>query len=953
MGGTCLMATRSIGFRSWTIRLISLVAAAMTLASFSALAYGDDAETLFWRGRYDESAGAFPSGGLSPAKLAYWLARIELARGNFSGAKKHLRGVDQSSVDVLALWAEIAFRQGDYATAQAKVDAAVKEFDGHLAARWWQAEIDRLQGRLAKAEEGYGWFIDHYNNTEVSDPDDLLYVGLAAAQHARWKRNKNQFRFLVNRHYPGILENRNNYWPAHWQMAELFLEKFNGPAARREIDAGLAINPQAAELFVVRARLWLRQHDLARAKVDANQALRLNPSLLAAYQVKSDVLVADQRYQEAVSVLDAAVEIHPHAEETMGRLAGVYGLLDGASAQTTSARMRRLMNQAVDRNPHCGEFYRAMGETFNHARRYPLAAKYLAESIARLPRQLGVRGLLGLVQMRLGDESSARRLLDASFRDDPFNVRVRNQLEVLDVLNTYAVLETPHFVIKYDRGLDQLLAECAAEFLEEEVYPDIVKQLGFEPPEKSLFEIFNRSRNTSGHGWFSARMVGLPFIGTVGACAGKVVAMVSPTAMDEPFNWADVLRHEFVHVVNLQQTEFRIPHWYTEALAVWHEDKPRPDKWGQVLAHRHRVGKLFDLETIDQGFGRPKSGEDWTLAYCQAELYAEYMVLKFGPESLGRMLQAYTDNLSTAAAIERCFGVDQQTFEQDYLDYVDRVVAQETPTRPVEVELDITELKNAAEREDAQPADWANYALALLKDGDKSGAKSWATKAINVVVDQPVAGYVLARLELSGGNSETAVKILEKCLDPRRPDRRVLSMLARFYERKADLKKASELYQLGVAAFPREQRWLRSLAAIQLKNDERGQLMLTLQQLAQIDPDSRTIRKKLAQLALAEEDFESAIVWGQQATYIDCQDGMAHLLVANARHGAGQHRLAVRSALRAVRLEPNKTEWRWRLVELAKVAQDHELAGEHLQKIIDREPGNSRAKQELDRLSTE
>ena len=45
-----------------------------------------------------------------------------------------------------------------------------------------------------------------------------------------------------------------------------------------------------------------------------------------------------------------------------------------------------------------------------------------------------------------------------AFAIDPFNVRVRNSLEVLEVLSGYATLETDHFIIKFDRGHDEVLA---------------------------------------------------------------------------------------------------------------------------------------------------------------------------------------------------------------------------------------------------------------------------------------------------------------------------------------------------------------------------------------------------------------------------------------------------------------------------------------------------------------
>ena len=53
-----------------------------------------------------------------------------------------------------------------------------------------------------------------------------------------------------------------------------------------------------------------------------------------------------------------------------------------------------------------------------------------------------------------------------------------------------------------------------------------------------------------------------------------------------PFNWARVLTHEVVHVITLQQTEFNIPHWYTEALAVESEGFPRPQEWNKMLLER-------------------------------------------------------------------------------------------------------------------------------------------------------------------------------------------------------------------------------------------------------------------------------------------------------------------------------------------------------------------------------
>ena len=61
--------------------------------------------------------------------------------------------------------------------------------------------------------------------------------------------------------------------------------------------------------------------------------------------------------------------------------------------------------------------------------------------------------------------------------------------------------------------------------------------------------------------------------------------MVSPKGkgIRRPFNWGRVIRHEMVHIFNLEQTNFQVPHWLTEGLAVRNEGFPRPPSWNQVL----------------------------------------------------------------------------------------------------------------------------------------------------------------------------------------------------------------------------------------------------------------------------------------------------------------------------------------------------------------------------------
>jgi len=63
------------------------------------------------------------------------------------------------------------------------------------------------------------------------------------------------------------------------------------------------------------------------------------------------------------------------------------------------------------------------------------------------------------------------------------------------------------------------------------------------------------------------------------------------------------------------------------------------------------------------------------MAYCQAQLYARYMLQRFGSDALIRMLDAYRRGLTTDRAIPSCFPRRKRpNFEAEYLTYLDEVV---------------------------------------------------------------------------------------------------------------------------------------------------------------------------------------------------------------------------------------------------------------------------------------
>ena len=907
----------------------------------------------FLTGKYAEAEESYQKlSDEKPVVAALGIARCQASTGRRDDAAATLETAQDKhpkAAELPAELAQLAFERGDYPTAEKSAAAALAADADNLLAHWVQAELHRTAGRLDEADKAYKWFVDYYNGHDVDSPDDLRYIGLGAAQFARWHRNSSQFSFLVNDLYPDALKLDASYWPAALETGLLFLEKYNQAEAARSLKQALAINPNSAEIQVALAALALQNFQLDEARRLVERALEIDPTSQAAYVCLADSHLANYEAAEAIEILEKALLLNPVSELALGRLAAAYAAVDGSENDAADTRLAKLVAEANARNPHAGEFYESLAVGLDLCRKYPAAARYFREAVERMPQLTSPRGELGLMYMRLGDEAEARKLLDESFEVDPFNVRVSNSLKVLEVLDGYAVLETEHFVLRFDRGQDEILARYAARYLEDEVYPQLVKHFAFQPGGKSLFEIFSHARNTSGHGWFSARMVGLPAIHTVGACAGKMVALASPNDLKTKFNWARVLKHEFVHVLNLQQTHFNIPHWFTEALAVESEGFPRPQTWNDLLAERVPKGELFDLDTINLGFVRPKSQLEWNLAYCQAQLYAQCLQATYGDDALAKMLVAYRDNLDTRAALKRSFGVEQEAFEKIYLAYVKKIAAGlSTSGRAAEKNLSDLEKAHAAKPDDVLTA--AELAYARLQRKMYPEAGELAKQALKSEPKQQLAIYVLARLKLLVGETDEALAMLEQGLDRDAPQKNALSLLAGLKLKAEKYDEAAELYALGAEHEPGDLTWTKSLAKVYLLSGDEKKLTPLLARLAQADPDDLKVRKKLAELALAKKDFAAAADWANQANQIDVQDPAVHRAWAEALAGAGEFARAAEEYDTAVRLAPDDADSRLALAETWVKAGQPAKARQALEALLKKSPEHEAARTMLEKL---
>jgi len=915
-----------------------------------------DARVLWQTGKYAEAEEAFSglrnAANAKPAekaKATLGLAEALVSQGEYDKAIGFLKEELTAQPGVASLAAKLAellFGRGAWTEADAMVEQALKANENDLTARWVKAKLHDARGQTQEALAACKWFIDYQNANQLQvgkDADALLLVGQAAERYykakARGEQLSETLNQVINELYEGAIKIDPKCWQAAWLQGQLFLSGYNERGAQKEFTRAIRINPSAAEVLVSLGQADLQGYKLAAGRKRAEDALEINPHYAPAQILLADLNISDERFDDALAASRKAVAENPRSEEALARLAASSRLLvDPLGAEAAEAA-------ALAVNPRPASFYAALGERLADRRKYQSAERAFLQSIAADPSDPDPQIGLGMLYMQVGREDEANDLFTAAFEADPFNVRAMNMIKVLEHLAAYTPIETEHYRVLVLPGQDALLGKYLAEFLEAE-HPQMVQRFGFEPPGKTTIEIMKD------HQWFSGRTVGLPFVPTIGACTGKVVALASPRTTKKPFNWARVMIHEVTHVITLQQTDFNIPHWYTEALAVQSESTPRPQPWNKMLLERVPARKLLNLDTINLGFIRPKEAEDRQLAYCQAQLYAQYMLKRFGDDALIKMLNAYRRGLTTDRAIRECFGVEKDDFEKEYLAFLDETLKTIRTRVDEEEEVPFSKLEQQAKQNPEDAELNARMAYELFSRRDLKAARPYADKALKLKENQPLASYVKARLLASIGDDESALKLLQPALDESKPNERVVDLLAQLEMKAGNLPEAERLYELARKDDPSHSKWIAGLARVHLRQADRTKLLGDLTKLAANDSDDLDVRKTLAEYNLKDKSFDEAAHWARECLYIQVYDPAFHVLLADALVGKGDPTGAITEYRAALELKPKKgAEIKLKLARALAAAGNNAEATETVNDVLKADPDHPDAQVLRDELT--
>lgn len=896
-------------------------------------------------------------------ELIQGMILIDLASGQRNQAHERLQKALETLPEhapLQALAAKLYYEAGDYPSAEKHVQTALTLNPDQPLAHLIQAHLLTDAGKIDEANEAFRWFVRYYNRAQPEDAETLLVIAQGATQYARWNSVSQIFNFVINTLCPDVLKADPLAWRASYLSGSILQEKYNRPQAADEFAAALKTNSQATEVYVALARSAIEVRDFDKGTDLVNRALKINPESIEAILAQCDLHLIDGQLTKALASAQAAARLNQYDQSVLARLAACYLLQEGVPEKETLIAMfdsstpekdtektgagshfAKLVSMLLKRNPKPGYFLFELAQIMETRRQFEFAEFAYLKTIALMPQLSGPRTSLGMLYMQMGKTDLAQQTLNDAFQADPYHVRVSNMRKVLGVLESYGAIVTEHFIIRYDSKADFILGKYMAEYLEQ-IYPELAEQFGYEPPGKTQFEIYHNAKGLAAHQWFSARMIGLPWIQTIGASTGAVVALTSPTAVQEPYNWASVLKHELVHVFTLQQTKYKIPHWFTEALAVRSEGSARPQRFNQLLVERIPQGEIYPLDELDSVFVRPKSSDNWSFAYCQSLLCAEFMVAEFGDDALKKLLLAYQRQRTTPQAIQESFGIDQEEFEKRYHKYLKELTTT-LKGYPTESSLSFRELASQYEATPDDPGIAGRYAAALLRFRKKQEARSIARKVLASQPGQPEAALTIASLEVLSGDLKAATEVLKPALKEGTPDVSVMSLAGKLFLKQDQIAEALKVYRSGHESYPYQTEWLQGLSLIYQRQDDSKNLQAKLLKLVHLDPADAASLKLLMQLYLEQNDLEQALHWGQEALYVDVLDPEIHQTLSEIALELNRGDLAIRELGMVLYLDDKNEDVRYQLAKVLFEADKKEDAKAQLELLLKQNPQHAAA----------
>ena len=853
-------------------RLLSLTLAAAL--AVPALARGqDDGHDLLHAGKYQEAIVALSK--VPPADSDWASAQRDLVRayattGKYDEAEAAARKAIASPKGAL-LWnplGEVLIARGKRAAAESAF-ARARATPDSLLASLNLAVLHYDRGERDRAMKEFDRFIDVYNRSAGNEltSDELMAVAIACEYLGQ--NDPQLFKDALKAYDRSTSVDPSNDL-AKVRLGELFLRKYNFEEAQKSFEEVLNTNPNDPRALLGAARR-LEADGQAGGDSLLRAALNVNPDYYDARVLHAEMLLSLEDYAGAQQDVDRALKVNPVGARALAVAAAIKFLTHD------QAGFDALRQRALAADPSDAELYATLGELAGDVRLYKAAADFAKQGVALDAKDWHAWSVLGMNQLRLGQIDTGKTSLETSFKGDPYNVWVKNTLDLLDTYKNYDLTSSPHFQFMIEKDESPILSVYLHD-LAEQAYATFQKKYAYTPPPPVRIEVYRS------HADFSVRTVGLAGLGALGVSFGTTLAFDSPAAKDAgPFNWGSTVWHELAHTFTLGSTDNRIPRWLSEGLSVYEEHHAKPG-WGfgvtpDFLA-AYKAGKLVPVSRMNDGFMHPAYPEQVQFSYYQASLVCELIARDFGEPAILRMLQAYKDGQTTDQVFQKVLNTDVKAFDKRFETYLNTRFAAVLPS--------ITKERPTITR--ATPID-AVLAMAAKSPTD-FGIQLYTGEAL-----------------IEHNQFDEAVPYLEKARDlfpEYGGDDSPYAILAILYEKKGDKQKEADALAKWTSLSETNIKALQKLAELREQLGDSKGAAEALDRAMFVNPFDVAMHQKLAELARAAGD--KALTVRERAAIValgpvDKADALYQL--AMAQHEAGDDVHARKNVLRSLEEAPN------------------------------------------------
>jgi tetratricopeptide (TPR) repeat protein len=249
------------------------------------------------------------------AMLEFHLARARLKEGKPEAASESLdRALELQPEmrDALVLQGRLRLSHGRFEEVAGSMESFLERHPGDLEATLILAEAERRRGKAAEAAVALA---------KIADPPDSdvrwhLESGLVFKNLGKIDESRNAFEKAQT------LEPANLAAAAELITLDMHAKDYDSALRRAEMQRDL--HPESALPHFFRASVLARQTKLKEAEEDLQTALRLEPGMLAAYELLVGIYSATGRMTEAVEQLERVRKVDPGNIAVLMSLGGVY-----------------------------------------------------------------------------------------------------------------------------------------------------------------------------------------------------------------------------------------------------------------------------------------------------------------------------------------------------------------------------------------------------------------------------------------------------------------------------------------------------------------------------------------------------------------------------------------------------------------------------------------------------